>query len=244
MTTKIRVWMLPGGKARCVNASRETISIRLPGSPDFVAVRPNTRFEGDYHHRTDETLAAAGLSEIERGPAIYPGVVRRATEEDIPVLMDFVPRILAETTLLSVSEAKVERLVERCVRDKTGALAAVIDGEDGIAASIGMTFSESDISDDSYVMVRWIGLNPSMEREASKDDPRTHYARRLFEFARWCHVGLERAADRPMIMQFDVTTKTGLGTKLGMFQRNLPQTGAVFSFGSSEPFLAQSVEAA
>lgn len=243
MTTKIQVWLLPNGKARCVNASRETVAIRLPGADRSVSVRPNTRFEGDFHNRVDESLPPAEISEVERSPAIYPSVVRRATEEDLPVLLDAVPKILAETTLLSISESKVEALIERCVRHQGGALAGVIDDEDGIAASIGMIFSESDISDEPYIRAVWVGLHSNMRRESRKDDPRTHYARRLFEFARWCHVGLERAADRPIILQFDVATRMALGAKLGLFHRNINQTGASFAFGADGHFLNQGVVA-
>ena len=171
----------------------------------------------------------------------YPSIVRRATPEDIDGLLLLVPQILAETTLQPVSLDKVEQLIERCVYQQGGSIAGVIDGEDGlIDASVGLTFCESETSDVPFIRAVWCGLHPSVRKQPSNpDDPRAHYGRTLFHFASWCHENLERVAGHPVLLQFDIATKTMLSAKMRLFQRNLTQTGAIFALGAVGDFAAQ-----
>jgi len=165
--------------------------------------------------------------------------VRRATPSDSAVLMDVVPLILAETSVLPLSDLKIEALVERCACQVGGAIAGIIDGPDGlINATIGLAFAESDISDEPYIEVKWCGINPSMPRVPlhQHDDPRKHYGRRLFEFARWCHGALETAAGRNILVLFDLSTIEFLLPKIGLYQRNLTQIGATFALGAVGSF--------
>lgn len=172
-----------------------------------------------------------------------PYGVRRATPADIDALYLFVPQVLSETTILPLSQTKVEILIERCAYQIGGAVAGIIDGVDGqIDASIGLAFASTDTSDEPYISAVWCGLHPSVRRQPSNpNDPRGHYGRKLFEFAKWCHSGLERAAGKPILMRFDVLTRQFLGPKMGLYQRNLTQVGASFAFGASGVFTAQEV---
>jgi hypothetical protein len=172
--------------------------------------------------------------------------VRRATAADIDRLLLFVPQVLAETTVLPLSSLKIERLVERCACGLGGAIAGIIDGaDDTIDASIGLTFTESATSEEPYIIVAWCGLHPGIRKHpGNQTDPKAHYGRRLFEFAKWCHANLEAAARRPILMQFDIATRTFLGPKMSLYQRNLQQIGAMFAFGAAGEFKVQVVEAA
>lgn len=171
----------------------------------------------------------------------YPSLVRRATTRDIDPLLVFVPQVLAETSLLPVSAVKIEELIERCVTGRGGSIAGVIDGQDGgIDAGVGLSFCESETSDIPYIRALWCGLHPSIRRHPTDpDDPRAHYGRTLFEFARWCHAGLERAAGHPILLQFDIVTRSMLGAKMRLYQRNLQQVGASFAFGAAGEFVEQ-----
>ena len=242
MSTKIRVWFKPGGQIKCVNASREKVSARAPGWPDFIEIRPNTQFEGDFANRKIETIAPV-LPNSEA--ASYPAGVRRATEEDIDELYLMVPQLLAETTLLPVSEVKIEKLIEKCAMREGGAIAGIIDGPDGIDASIGLDVVESDISDHKYVRAIWLGLHPNLRAAPpAQNDPRSNHGRRLFAFARWYHNQLEQKAGHPILMEFSVATIAGLGPKLGSYERHLPSVGALFALGSGGAFLKRDAEAA
>lgn len=174
----------------------------------------------------------------------YPSLVRRATPEDIDALLLFVPQILAETTLLPVSLAKVETLIERCALQQSGAIAGIIDGPDGVDAGIGLAFCESETSDVPYLRALWCGLHPSVRKHPGNEtDQKAHYGRTLFEFARWCHEGLEKAAGHPILLSFDIATRSMLGAKMRLYQRNLQQVGATFAFGATGTFVEQKVEA-
>ncbi len=175
----------------------------------------------------------------------YPALVRRAMPEDIDSLLLFVPQILAETTLQPVSMLKVEDLIEKCVTGRGGSIAGIIDGPDGVDAGIGLAFCESETSDIPFIRAIWCGLHPSVRKHPSNpDDPRAHYGRMMFEFARWCHDGLERQAGHKILLQFDIATRTMLGAKMRLYQRNLTQIGASFAFGATGEFVAQKISEA
>lgn len=169
-----------------------------------------------------------------------PYGIRRATPEDVDALLQFVPLVLGETSLLPLSMTKLEALIERCAGQEGGSIAGVIDGADGIDASVGLVFAELEHSDVPFVRAVWCGLHPTVRRHPGKtDDPRAHYGRRLFEFARWCHQGLERVAGHPILMQFDLLTRTNLMAKCGLYERNLQQVGASFAIGAVGDFKAK-----
>lgn len=177
--------------------------------------------------------------------------VRAATPDDIDALYTFVPMVLGETSLLPLSPSKIEDLIVRCCHRHGGAIAGIIDGKDGaIEASIGLALTESDTSDEKYISAIWCGLHPSLwqrptneRREIRPETPRDHYGRRLFQFARWCHEALEKAAEKPILMRVDLLTTQQLWPKLGLYQRNMPQVGASFAFGASGAFKPQAVPA-
>lgn len=180
-----------------------------------------------------------------------PHGVRRATEADIPGLLTLVPQILAEIEVLALSETKIRALVEKCCERKAGAIAGIIDGASGVIdASIGMTFAQSEVSDEPYISVAWFGLAPHartlpQDVAAVPDHPRAHYGLRLTNFAKWAHGMAEAAAGHRIIMRWDVLTLENLGPKLNMYGRHLPQVGAYFALGAAGAFKARvPVEAA
>lgn len=162
-----------------------------------------------------------------------PFSVRRASPSDIDSLLLFAPQVMGETTILPLSQEKVEYWVDRCCHQKSGAIAGIIDGIDGqIDASVGLAFVESEVSDVPYVMAIWCGLHPTIRKHPGDEaSPKAHYGRRLFEFSRWCHENLETIAGHPILARFDVLTRAYLGPKMRLYQRNLTQVGACFAFG-------------
>lgn len=171
--------------------------------------------------------------------------VRRATPADTTVLMDVVPLILAETSVLPPSDQKIQALVERCACRIDGAIAGIIDGPDGMVdATIGLAFTDSDTSDEPYISAVWCGLSPGARKLPSKpDDPRAHYGRSLFEFARWFHGALEEKGQKRILVRWDLTTLEFLQPKMGLYQRNLTQIGAIFALGATGAFKPQPVPA-
>ena len=127
MTTRIRLQISPTGHVIATNHSRETVSVKPPHAPDFLKIKPNTRFEGDYRKGRSEPLPPEAMSVLETTFASYPDGVRKAGPNDINDLTLFVPQILAETTLLPVSQDKIEELVDRCATGRSGSVAGIIE---------------------------------------------------------------------------------------------------------------------
>ena len=177
-----------------------------------------------------------------------PHGVRRATPYDLEPLREFVPKVLIDATILPPSQTKVDALIERCCYQVRGAIAGIIDGGDGsIMASIGMIFTESETSDRPYITAAWCGLSEQARRapyRADLNDPRGHFARRLFEFARWCHGTLEEVAGEPVLVRFDVLTLEELQPKMRLYSRNLTQIGASYALGVTGSFQSQTPEVA
>lgn len=160
-----------------------------------------------------------------------PFGVRKATQDDFVPLCLLARDLLSETSVLPVSASKVEALVARCISQKDGAIAGVIDGEDWrIDASIGLVFVESPISDEPYIEALWCGLHPEARRlPVDHKSPKAHYGRRLFDFAKWFQGTMEGLAERPILTRFDLTALEDLKPKLGLYQRNLMQIGGTFA---------------
>ena len=242
MSTRVRVAFGRGNNAEVINASHERIEVKYVDWPNWVQVKPNTRFTGN--HRVSKVETIPPVVPFATAPVEYPMNVRRATEDDIDALSLMVPRLLAENSILPISATKIQRHIERCAMLEGGAIAGIIDGPDGIDASVGLDVAESDVSDHKFVRAIWLGIHPdARENPATHNDPRSNYGRRLFEFARWYHAKLEQSAGHPILMQFDVATRVELGPKLGLYERNAVPIGASFAYLSGGSFLASDVAA-
>lgn len=147
-----------------------------------------------------------------------PYGVRAAVANDAAALLDFVVPLFEENAAQAVSVQKIAQLVQRCV-DRDSALAGVIIGEEGIEGSVGMTVDEFDYSDERHIMVRWMGIAPSMRH-------RTHLGSRLMSFVRWFHT---TAAPLPVFLSS--LTTTDLKAKVLMLQRQAPLVGVVHALG-------------
>lgn len=154
-----------------------------------------------------------------------PFNVRRAVPADADALFAFLmEHYYRESALQPVSEKKVRANIRRCVEMDRG-IAGVIDGEDGIEASIGLAFEEYNYTDESHVEGLWLGVHG--------DHRNTQHAPNLLKFAKWVWQGL----DIPMFLE--VLTADRLMGKMRLFQRQVPQIGAVFACGVGEGFYRQ-----
>lgn len=235
MRTSIAINFRQDGTAEVTNRSQESIKLGMPGGKRSVKVAPFSKYTGNGRWSSHTSLPAVQAA---RGTAPYPTEVRRAGPDDLDGLLGFVPPLLAESALLPLSLSKVERLISRCATREGGAIAGIIDGPNGIEASIGLAVYDSDVSDERYFRAVWCGLGQGV-RESPEygEDPRRHRGRTLLDFAKWCHAELERAAGRPLLLQLDVATRPALESKLAWYHRHAVQVGAIFALGSFGDFL-------
>ncbi|MDE2471492.1 MAG: hypothetical protein KGL35_22885 [Bradyrhizobium sp.] len=154
--------------------------------------------------------------------------VRLARAGDEAQLFDLLTLMHGESGLASKSEARVGAIVAACCARRDHHLAGVIEGPDGIEGSIGMRLGQWWYTDDWHVEEIWNFVHPEF-RGARARKARHHGAitlpahnRRLVEFAKWCagQLGL------PLIA--GVLTRERLAPKVRLYQRQMPQIGALF----------------
>lgn len=156
--------------------------------------------------------------------ATFAGV-RLARPEDEEPVYRLLLELYAENALMPMNEAKVRATIRAGTRGE-GGIVGVIDGEDGVEASIGMSFSQFWYTDRWHLNELWCFVHP--DRRASS------HARRLIEFGKWCADRLGSEAQR-MPLLLGIVTRHRLLPKLRLFQRQAPQVGAIFMHGVELP---------
>lgn len=156
-----------------------------------------------------------------------------ARPEDGEAIFALLKIMHPESGLAPMSEPKVRAVVARCAERRQGSLAGVIEGPNGLEASIGLTLSQWWYSDDWHMEEGWNFVHPAHRRKTLKHNggttPPSSHSRRLIEFAKW-------AADEVGVpLLTGVLTTKRLEPKLRLFQRQLPQVGALFLHASPMP---------
>ncbi len=146
-----------------------------------------------------------------------PMGVRRADPDDLAPLIASASLIFADGALQPVSGIKVAALVQRCI-ERDRAIAGIIDGADGIEASIGLAVDSFPYSDAEHLFVAWMGVHSQYRKS-------TH-AIKLMEFAQWA----QGIMDVPLFIE--LSTLDALQGKLHLYLRSVPQVGARFCWGT------------
>lgn len=165
----------------------------------------------------------------ETSPALARGQafagVRMARPEDEEPVYRLLLRLYDENALMPMSETKVRATIRSGTRGE-GGIVGVIDGEDGIEASIGMALSSFWYSEACHLNELWCFVHP--------DHRASTHARRLVEFGKWCADRLS-TAERRVPLLLGIVTRHRLLPKLRLFQRQAPQVGALFMHGVEVP---------
>jgi hypothetical protein len=151
--------------------------------------------------------------------ATFTGV-RMARLEDEDAVYRLLMLLHAENALASLSPEKVRSVITHATRGR-GGIIGVIDGPNGIEASIGLALLQWWYSDEWHLEEIWNFVHP--------DHRRSTHARRLVEFAKWSGDQL----GTPVLL--GVLTRHRLFPKLRLLQRQVPQVGALFLHGVDVP---------
>jgi hypothetical protein len=152
--------------------------------------------------------------------------VRRAGEADVEPLLAFVITCLSESALQPLSPAKIAALVWRAVRMEH-AIAGIIEGDNGIEASVGLFVSQLHYTDEPHLRDGWLGVR--------SDCRRVNHGARLVQFSKWAQERMQEAAGRPIPLFLEIMTTEALEPKLRLYQRQIPQVGASFAWGTAVP---------
>ncbi len=154
--------------------------------------------------------------------SINPFEVRRADATDAPRLFDFLLPLYVEVALQPVSATKLRTMVERCAGGDR-AMAGLIEGPAGIEASIALAIEEFDYTDAEHLRIKWAFVYPAFRR--------MNHLHRLMQFAAWCYEGMLAMSPAAMPLIGDILTVDELEPKMRLYQRSLPQVGAMFALG-------------
>jgi hypothetical protein len=157
--------------------------------------------------------------------------VRLARPQDEEPIYRLLLKLYEENALLPMNERKVRATIRAGTRGE-GGIIGVIDGKDGIEASIGMAFSQFWYTEAWHLNELWCFVHP--------DRRNSTHARRLIEFGKWCadrlSGGDEAGAARPRVpLLLGIVTRHRLLPKMRLFQRQAPQVGAIFMHGIDVP---------
>lgn len=142
--------------------------------------------------------------------------VRFATPPDEDALLALLTLAHAENGLFTQDDSKVRAMIRRATEHQ-GGMIGVIDGASGLEGVIVMVLSQFWYSEDWHIEECVNFVHP--------DHRRSTHARRLLEFAKWIQVQL----GVPLLA--GILTLNRLEPKMRLYQRQLPQVGAVFQHG-------------
>lgn len=150
--------------------------------------------------------------------------VRFAVPADEDALYELLTLAHAENGLFPQVEGKVRAMIRRAT-EQQGGMIGVIQGEQRLEGVIGMLLSTFWYTDAVHLEEFVNFVHP--------DHRRSTHAKRLLEFAKWCQRGLSRDVNVPLLA--GILTFHRLEPKIRLYQRQLPQVGAVFQYGLEIP---------
>lgn len=146
--------------------------------------------------------------------------VRLAVPADEDSLFALLTLAHAENGLFAQVESKVRAMI-RSATEWKGGLIGVIPGPNGPEGAIGMVISSFWYTDELHIEELFNFVHP--------DHRRSTHAKRLLEFAK------RMQAELRMPLLLGILTLNRLEPKMRLYQRQLPQIGAVFQYGFDMP---------
>lgn len=144
--------------------------------------------------------------------------VRVARPGDEDAVYNLLLGLYSENALFTLSEHKARETI-RYATEKRGGWIGVIDGPNGLEATIGMALETFWYTDQWHLSEYWNYVAPEHRQ--------SNHARRLIDYAKWVADGI----GVPLIM--GIMTTDRLAPKMRLYQRQLSQVGAFFQHGMS-----------
>jgi hypothetical protein len=145
-----------------------------------------------------------------------PKSVRIAMKSDEQPIFDLLCRLWDENALFSMNPEKVKDCIRRATRNEGGVI-GVIDGDDGLVASIGLGLSQYWYTDQWHVEEFWNFVAPEHRRSNNAKD--------LIDFAKWCSESMN------LILNMGIITTHRTEAKIVLYKKRMTQVGAYFMHG-------------
>jgi hypothetical protein len=164
--------------------------------------------------------AVADELPISTEPTAQPANVRIAIGTDTMPIYNLLLGLYAENAMFRLSKQRALETI-RCMtypeygkrRGRWG-ICGVIDGPNGIEASIGMELMTWWYTDDFHLMEDWNFVHP--------DHRKSNHVNDLIDFAKWAAEQLKVPG------QLGIITNDRTAAKVRLYRRRIPQVGAYF----------------
>lgn len=154
-----------------------------------------------------------------------PYGVRMAVPGDEDRLFSFLKGLHVENGMVPMSDDKVMAMIRRATtRNPPGAIVGLIETPaHGIEASIGLILSQWWYADRWHLEELWNYVGPPYRKSP--------HCKNLIGFGKWAAEQLTDTGKEPIPLLMGIITTTDLEQKMRLYQRQMPQVGALFGWG-------------
>lgn len=148
--------------------------------------------------------------------------VRIANSADEAGIFSLLLMMHRECGLFSISDHKVRETLRKGTKQE-GGIIGVVDGPDGIQATVGLTIMQAWHSDDWFLNELWSFVHPTHRKDG--------HAPKLLNFSKWCSDNMLL----PLLIEMVSNKRTE--AKMRLIKRSMPYGGAFFihNNGIAEP---------
>ena len=122
-----------------------------------------------------------------------------------------------ECGLFNFSDKKVRAVMQSGTR-QNGGIVGVVDGENGIEATIGLSITQPWYSEDWHLSELWNFVHPAHRKEG--------HAAKLVNFSKWCSDNMTI----PLFIMAIANKRTE--AKVRLYKRMVPMTGTMFLYNN------------
>lgn len=152
--------------------------------------------------------------------------VRIATESDEPAIYNLLMLMHKEAGTFGFSDRKVRATMGQGTRQQ-GGIVGVVDGPNGVEATVGLVISQAWYSEDWHLNELWNFVHPSARKNG--------HASKLVDFSKWCSDNMTL----PLIIGAVLNKRTE--AKMRLLKRMIPVMGSLFLYNNSPNYDATTV---
>lgn len=143
--------------------------------------------------------------------------VRAARPGDENDILQLALMLHKENGMMKLDSEKVMGIIKRATSGEDGYIIGVIDGPEGLEGAVCLVIAAMYYTAENHLEELWNFVHPAHRR--------TTHAKRLIEWSKWC-------ADQLSVpLLIGIVTRDRLVPKMRLYQRQLPQIGALFLHG-------------
>jgi len=144
--------------------------------------------------------------------------VRIATDGDEAEIYNLLMLQHRECGIFNFSDRKVRSVMQNGTR-QNGGIVGVVDGANGVEATIGLTITQPWYSDDWHLSELWNFVHPAHRKDG--------HAAKLVNFSKWCSDNMTL----PLFIMAIANKRTE--AKMRLYNRMVPKTGIMFLYNQA-----------